>query len=241
MREYNQTDGRKERMIKGYIFDYGGTLDTGGNHWGKVLWHSYVKNHVLVKEEDFRTAYVYAERALAANRIIQPASTFRDTLSKKIQLQMRSLNENCGLENTETLQAKVLDDVYSFAKNNTAHSAKVLKQIKKQCPIVLVSNFYGNIKTVLQEFGFDGLFGGIVESATAGVRKPDPMIFTLGVEKLGIRPSETMVVGDSYDKDIIPAAKAGCMTTWIKGEGWTEDDVENPIADRIIHDLSELL
>ena len=23
--------------IKGFIFDYGGTLDTRGNHWGKVL------------------------------------------------------------------------------------------------------------------------------------------------------------------------------------------------------------
>lgn len=24
-------------MTKGYIFDYGGTLDTAGRHWGKVL------------------------------------------------------------------------------------------------------------------------------------------------------------------------------------------------------------
>ena len=30
-------------MIKGYIFDYGGTLDTGGHHWGKVIWQKLTK------------------------------------------------------------------------------------------------------------------------------------------------------------------------------------------------------
>ena len=52
---------------------------------------------------------------------------------------------------------------------------------------------------------------------------------------------KTQGYGDSYDKDILPAEKAGCQTTWIKGEGWTDDDVEAPVAGRIIHDLSELL
>lgn len=28
-------------MTAGYIFDYGGTLDTGGQHWVMALWHAY--------------------------------------------------------------------------------------------------------------------------------------------------------------------------------------------------------
>ena len=39
--------------VNGYIFDYGGTLDTGGHHWGKVLWHVYEHLHVPVSEEQF--------------------------------------------------------------------------------------------------------------------------------------------------------------------------------------------
>lgn len=38
--------------IKGFIFDYGGTLDTRGNHWGKVLWHGYERTGVPVGEQD---------------------------------------------------------------------------------------------------------------------------------------------------------------------------------------------
>ena len=35
-------------MARGLIFDYGGTLDTKGCHWGKVLWHAYEQSHVPV-------------------------------------------------------------------------------------------------------------------------------------------------------------------------------------------------
>ena len=35
-------------MIKGYIFDYGATLDTAGQHWGKVLWHAYERQNVPI-------------------------------------------------------------------------------------------------------------------------------------------------------------------------------------------------
>ena len=107
--------------------------------------------------------------------------------------------------------------------------------------MVLVSNFYGNIATVLREFSLDGIFQHIVESAVVGIRKPDPRIFTLGVEALGLDPSEVVVVGDSIDKDIIPARQAGCHTVWFKGEGWTDAPVDESQAERVINSLSELV
>ena len=41
-------------MIKGYIFDYGATLDTAGCHWGQMLWHAYQRQQVPVTEQQFR-------------------------------------------------------------------------------------------------------------------------------------------------------------------------------------------
>ena len=43
-------------MIKGYLFDFGGTLDTAGCHWGQMLWHAYQRQQVPVTEEQFREA-----------------------------------------------------------------------------------------------------------------------------------------------------------------------------------------
>lgn len=219
---------------KGYIFDYGGTLDTGGCHWGKVLWHAYQQVGVPVSESLFRDAYVHAERTLGKNPIIKPDFTFRKTLETKINIELDFL----GLPD---YAGKVLDLVYAQTCRHTAHSRQVLQQLHGRFPMVLVSNFYGNIQTVLQEFGFDGLFSHIIESAVVGVRKPDPKIFQLGVEALGMEPHTVTVVGDSIDKDIIPAHKAGCRTVWIRGEQWTDDPVDESQADLVVDTLDELL
>ena len=227
-------------MIKGYIFDYGGTLDTGGQHWGKVIWHAYEHLQVPVSETDFRDAYVHAERTLGKNPIIQPDFTFYKTLETKIRLQLEYLQTSYITPLTSYI-LPLTSYLYEATVAETSKSREVLLSLKKQYPMVLVSNFYGNIATVLKEFKLDGIFDTIIESAVVGVRKPDPQIFTLGVEALGMQPDEVVVVGDSMDKDIIPASKAGCHTVWFKGEGWTNDPVDESPAGKVITDLTQLL
>ncbi|MBR1469401.1 MAG: HAD family hydrolase [Prevotella sp.] len=237
--------------IKGIIFDYGGTLDTAGCHWGQMLWHAYERQQVPVTEQQFRDAYVHGERTLGRNPIIKPDDTFHRTLSTKIRLEMEYLCTQGAWNASETefkqKHEAVLNDLYAEVQRITAHSADVLSELHQRYPMVLVSNFYGNIACVLREFGFDHLFLDIVESAVVGIRKPDPRIFTLGVEALNrhletpLVPSEILVVGDSFYKDILPARKAGCQTAWFKGEGWTEETYEESVPDLVINDLSELL
>ena len=228
-------------MIKGYIFDYGGTLDTGGQHWGKVIWHAYEHLQVPVSEADFRDAYVHAERTLGKNPIIKPDFTFYKTIETKISIQLEYLQQHAALSHHTSYIKPLTSHLYEATVAETALSREVLLELKKQYPMVLVSNFYGNIATVLNEFKLDGIFDTIIESAVVGVRKPDPKIFTLGVEALGMQPDEVVVVGDSMDKDIIPAGKAGCHTVWFKGEGWTNDPVDETNAERVITALKQLI
>ncbi|HCN54287.1 MAG: HAD family hydrolase [Prevotella sp.] len=232
-------------MIRGYIFDYGGTLDTHGCHWGKMLWHAYQRQQIPVSEEAFREAYVYAERTLGRTPIIQSDYTFYKTLQTKIRIEMEHLCTVGAWDADEPgfkagLQ-QVLDDLYAKVKEITAHSKQVLETLHEKFPMVLVSNFYGNIHTVLSEFGLDGLFQDVIESAVVGIRKPNPKIFTLGVEALGLKPDECVVVGDSFFKDIEPARQAGCKTVWFKGEGWTDQSYDETVPDRVITDLDQLL
>ncbi len=232
-------------MIKGYIFDYGGTLDTEGCHWGKMLWHAYQHQAMPISESQFRGAYVYAERTLGRNPIIQSSYDFHKTLGIKIRLEMEYLCVNQAWDADEqTFNEKheaVLAELYSNVKRITNHSREVLEKLHVNYPLVLVSNFYGNIHVVLREFALDSLFQDVVESAVVGIRKPDPRIFSLGVEKLGLKPEDVMVVGDSFYKDIEPARKAGCKATWFKGEGWTDATYDESIPDKVITDLCQLL
>jgi putative hydrolase of the HAD superfamily len=233
------------KNIKGIIFDYGGTIDTAGCHWGKFLWHAYQRQEVPVKEQDFRDAYVYTERFLGNNPIIQPTFTFRKTLDIKIRIEMEQLcTSGAWLADEESFKLKhqaVLNDVYGEVQKITSHSKTVLRELHEHYPMILVSNFYGNINEVLKEFDIDDMFEYVIESAVVKVRKPNPRIFAMGVEALAMKANETIVVGDSFYKDIEPAHKLGCYTAWFKGEGWDNKEYDESMPDMIINDLAQLL
>lgn len=217
---------------RAWIFDYGGTLDTGGHHWGRVLWHFWQQAGVPVDEQHFREAYVFAERMLGSQPIVKPDFTFYQTLREKLRIELQQVGH-------QVYCATLLDMIYESTRQHTARSREVLQRLEG--PKVLVSNFYGNMPTVLREFGLDGLFLRVIESALVGVRKPDPRIFQLGVEALGLRADEVTVVGDSLSKDIAPARRLGCHTVWLRGEQWTDAAVDESAAECIINDLEELL
>ena len=273
----------KKLDIKGIIFDYGGTLDTRGDHWSEVLWQGYghfgigvaddeeVEPGVSIHKQAFRDAYVYGERALAVNPIVTPDFHFEDILREKLILELNFL---AGKELLETgkddaeKQAKLGNDSDASSESlllslsdseihqiavDMAHyiNAKTLDLLQenklvlehlKQAgyPMVLVSNFYGNINQVLKDAEIDGYFKEVIESAVVGVRKPNPAIFALGVCALDLPASQVLVVGDTYGKDIIPAHKLGCHTLWIKGLQWEEKQVDESIPDGIIRKLSEM-
>ena len=158
-------------------------------------------------------AYVNTERTLGRNPIIKPTDTFCKTLQTKIALQTEYLQLH-GI--TVTAQDTILDTCYNkVVKHISTVSKPLLERLSAQYPMVLVTNFYGNMHTVLKEFGLDHLFKDVVESAVVGVRKPDPQIFRLGVAVLGLEPQETVMIGDSQEKDILPAQSIGCQTIQI--------------------------
>jgi putative hydrolase of the HAD superfamily len=228
--------------IKGIIFDYGGTIDSNGKHWSEVLWESYQDNKIPVTKEQFRDAYVFAERYLATNPVIQPDDNFHILLKKKAGLQITYLTEKGFLKEenkTKAFSIAVSDQCYTFVKDLIKKEIDILNTLGNRYPMALVSNFYGNVQAVLDDFGLLGYFNDIIESAVVGLRKPNPAIFGLGVEKLGLPSSSVVVIGDSYAKDIVPAAKNGCKTIWLKGIGWNEED-KDATADIIIKDFMEL-
>lgn len=227
-----------------YLLDFGGTIDTDGIHWGQMFWNAYQRHGIPVTEAQFREAYVHAERTLGKNPIIKPDFTFRHTWEEKLRLQFDYLLQTKALAwekiQVTQVQESLADELYEHVCQTIAQNRLILQALSEQHKLALVTNFYGNMATVLKEFQLDEFFESVTESAVAGVRKPDPQIFILAAQRLGIQPSEAVVVGDSYDKDIQPAKQAGFHTVWLKGEGWTEVPADTSAADRIITHFKQL-
>jgi len=212
--------------IKGIIFDYGGTIDSRGDHWSEVILKAYVASGIKVGVEEFRDAYVYAERELARVRHILPHHNFLDLLQIKMRIEMDRLAGQGFMtaDDARRLAPDVARRCYDAARACIEEARPVLATLAARFPMVLVSNFYGNVEAVLADFDLRRYFGSIVESAVVGVRKPDPAIFALGVEALGMPAANVLVVGDSFRKDIVPARALGCQVAWLKGKGWTADE-----------------
>ncbi|QQT51624.1 HAD family hydrolase [Sphingobacterium siyangense] len=215
--------------IKGIIFDYGGTLDTNGGHWGAVIWSGYEKYQVPVNLNAFQEAYTYAERQMALQPIIKPQFNFLEVLEAKLNVQFDYLIA-AGYDLDRSLAHKIAFDGYSLAKNTVEQVKPLLNSLHAKYPIVMVSNFYGNLKSVLDDFGILTYFQSVVESAVVGVRKPDSAIYALGVTEIGLPAQEVLVVGDSYSKDMVPAKAVGCQTLWLKGQTWGEDKLQDTSA-----------
>ena len=231
--------------IRGVVFDYGGTIDTDGQHWGMKIWHAYERQGIPVAEADYRDAYVAAERMLGSHPLIQPDYTFRKTLEIKLRIQLEHLCMNghwdADEETFRKTHAALLDDLYEDTKAVVARNKVVLEKMNQRFPLVLVSNFYGNLNAVLREFALNGLFKQVVESAVVGVRKPDARIYQLGVDALQIPASQVLSIGDSFYKDVEPSHKCGMRTVWLKGEGWTAAEYDETLPDVIIHSLREMI
>ena len=231
--------------IQGVIFDYGGTIDTNSRHWAEVLWEKYVEINVPVDKESFREAYVHGERTLAKVRLVLPEHDFHEVLRIKTRIQIEYLVNQHKLDALQAennkYAARIADLCYEYVLKVLERTRPVVKKLSEHYKLVLVSNFYGNIETILKDFGLASFFSSVVESSVVGVRKPDPAIYQLGVDAMGYPADKVLVVGDSFSKDVVPAKKVGCQVAWLKGQGWGNEEIDETLPDIIITDLPDLL
>ena len=82
-------------------------------------------------------------------------------------------------------------------------------------------------------------FDAAVVSGEIGTGKPEPEIFRHLLEKLGVAPAESLMVGNSLARDIVGAKRAGLSSCWIALEG-EEEPVGLVEPDYTIRSLGEL-
>jgi len=86
----------------------------------------------------------------------------------------------------------------------------VLRELRSRgVRIGVVSNWDTRLRRISDALGLTPLVDFLVISAEAGIRKPDPRIFHLALEKAGVRADEAIHVGDLPEEDAEGARRAG--------------------------------
>jgi HAD superfamily hydrolase (TIGR01509 family) len=220
--------------MKAALFDFGGTLDTGGVHWSEKYADLYGLFGVPVPKEELERAFVWSEQQLLLDREL-PHTTFRHTIDLQLALQFSFLH----LDGQNGLRKQMLEGCYRDVLDTASKAGEILREARPRYRLGVVSNFYGNLSMVCAELGLAQYLDVMIDSSRVGVRKPDPEIFRIATRALAVEPHETFVVGDSYDRDIVPSKIIGCRTIWLKGRSWTAPP-STASADYTVANLEEI-
>jgi putative hydrolase of the HAD superfamily len=83
----------------------------------------------------------------------------------------------------------------------------------------VVSNWDGRLGHLLDGLGLTPWIDTVVSSANVGLHKPDPRIFALACERLGVEPVACAHVGDHFYSDVLGARAAGLHAVMIDRAG----------------------
>ena len=86
--------------------------------------------------------------------------------------------------------------------------------------------------------GMSYVFDEIIVSGDVMVEKPDREIFYMMCEKLGVRPEESVYVGDNPYNDVDGAAAAGYKTVWVRSTRVSQFGRYQP--DEVVNDVGEV-
>jgi putative hydrolase of the HAD superfamily len=220
-------------MIRAILFDMGGTLD-GDRHWLERFLALYRSYGVELPRESIRRAFDEAERRSATDETIASAD-FRQMIQLHVQWQLAHL----GLADPR-LEEHLIGGFITPVRKAAAANVRLLAELAERgFELGVVSNACGNVEKLCADFGYIPFLSVVVDSRRVGLCKPDPAIFVHAAEKLGRATNEILMVGDSFERDIVPAKQIGMKTAWLHEAGSSECS-EPSLIDLRLHRLADL-
>jgi len=217
---------------KGILFDYGGTLDSDGERWPDRFYTLYEEAGMEFPHEKIRRAFYYAEDRCYADSKVRTFG-LRALMAAHVQRQFEAL----GIRDRRKERALV-DKFCTASEKRMLRAARLLKRARSRYRLGIVSNFYGNLATVLGEAELLDFFEVVIDSNLVGTQKPDPEIFHLALAQLGLFARQVIFVGDSYERDMIPSRQLGMKIIWLRRPG--TNPVNAAEVDACISSLTEL-
>lgn len=107
--------------------------------------------------------------------------------------------------------------------------------------IGIISNTYiysDILKAICQDIGLHQYISEYFFSIDTEWKKPHPEIFQIALKSFQVKPAHALMIGDNLRTDIIPAAKFGMHTIWLKKRDTINGTI--PKSTQIIHNIMEV-
>ena len=237
------------KPIKSVLFDLGYTLIYFSGDFYKVILESY-----LVLADDLIRLGYPVDRIDFACQFSQKMQEYYkqreiDFLERPIERIVKEIftENHQDLLSDEALQ-HAMQMMYLFTEKNwlleedTHETLQLLLDQGYKLAIVSNASNAWDVQNLIDIHQLRKYFSTILISASEGIRKPNPKIFQVAADQLQIPLSETVMVGDTLEADILGAHNAGIRGIWISRRKDRSKPIENPkcVPDAEIQSLLEL-
>lgn len=209
-------------MIRGVLFDLGGTLHVNDSPPGRDIWFS---RRVIERLGDYGIHLEISPEALAAQLAVNAEEYKRHSEQdlKELggaEIWSRWFLREQGLSPSQLApMAEELSFLYDYERVRVMrrpHLAQTMERLQSMgLRMGVISNIISRsvVPHFLAEYGIDGYMDCVITSCGTGIRKPDPGIFRVAEEKMGMAPEELAYVGDTISRDVRGTRAAGwkCM------------------------------
>lgn len=103
---------------------------------------------------------------------------------------------------------------------------------------VVTNGFVQGQMNKIKSCRIDTFIDHITISEEAGVAKPDPRIYLEALKKCGAEPSDTIMIGDTWDSDILGSYALGIKPVWYNRRN---EPCPNEKVAEVIYELKDLL
>ena len=87
---------------------------------------------------------------------------------------------------------------------------ELLEYLRNKYSLYLITNGFRNVQfNKLKNSGIDVFFDFVFDSDSVGVKKPNPLIFNHALDKSKSQADESVMIGDSYEADILGSLAVG--------------------------------
>ena len=130
-----------------------------------------------------------------------------------------------------TVLAESYRRAYLAARRPVAGARELLAEVRGRgvTIVAVTNNLVSEQEDKLRHTDLRRLFDGLVISEAAGVNKPDPAIFEIALRVAGATPAEAVMLGDSWENDVVGAVRAGIAAAWLDRRGHGVPDPSVPV------------
>lgn len=130
-------------------------------------------------------------------------------------------------------------EISTKKSNLLPHAHETLQYLQPKYPMHIITNGFDEVQSVKMEAGkITHFFREIITSQNSGYKKPDSRIFEYALKKVGAFAGECLMIGDSFQSDIVGATRAGIDAVFFNPDQRVQEISIKPKYE--IRDLSEL-